>query len=155
LGLPTRISGIEWLAYWDRDPVFSGAAWEKVVMASQAFSVAGLKLELEEKPEETIVHCIGRITAETAEFFQNQIRDNVMPVSRGRGIAVTSRVAIDLSEVSFVDSTGLGALLAVWTAGQRRSIDVELVNLNPRVDKLVSLTKLDQVFSKMKNLFGS
>ena len=123
-------------------------------MASQAFAVKGLKLELEEKPGETVVHCIGKITAETAEFFQNQVRDNVMPISRGKGIDVVSRVVLDLSQVSFVDSIGLGALLAVWTTGQRRSIDVELVNLNPRVGELVSVTKLDQVFNKMKSLFG-
>jgi len=123
-------------------------------MASQAFAIKGLKLGLEEKPGETVVHCIGKITSDTAEFFQNQVRDNVMPISRGKGIDVISRVVLDLSQVSFVDSVGLGALLAVWTTGQRRSIDVELVNLNPRVGELVSVTKLDQVFNKMKNLFG-
>jgi anti-anti-sigma regulatory factor len=32
---------------------------------------------------------------------------------------------------------------------------MEIVNLSPRVEKLVNLTKLDQVFNKMKGLFGS
>jgi anti-anti-sigma factor len=62
---------------------------------------------------------------------------------------------LDLSRVSHIDSTGLGALLGVWTAGQRRGCDLEIVNLSPRVEKLVSMTKLDQVFSKMKGFFGS
>jgi|ERR1700686_3107737 len=123
-------------------------------MGSKAFSAPGLKFELEETAEETTVHCIGKITTDSAEMFQNEIRDRVIPISRGRGVAVTCRVVLDLSQVTFVDSTGLGALLAVWTAGQRRCCDVEIINLNPRVEKLVSMTKLDQVFNKMKGLFG-
>jgi anti-anti-sigma factor len=123
-------------------------------MGTKAFSAPGLRLELEEKPEETIVHCIGKITSDSAEMFQNEIRDNVIPISRGKGMPVTSRVVIDLTHVGFVDSTGLGALLSVWTAGQRRGCDVEIVNFSANVEKLVSLTKLDQVFTKMKGMFG-
>jgi anti-anti-sigma factor len=87
-------------------------------------------------------------------MFQYEIRDNVIPTSRGKGMAVTCRVVLDLSQVSFVDSTGLGALLTVWTAGQRRGCDVEIVNFSPKVEKLVSLTKLDHIFEKMKGMFG-
>lgn len=123
-------------------------------MPGDVFSTAGLKLELEEKPEETIVYCSGRIVAESAEWFQNEIRDRIIPMSRGRGVAVTSRIILDLSKVSFIDSTGLGALLAVWTAAQRRSCDMEIINPGARVEELLSMTKLDQVFNKMKNLFG-
>jgi anti-sigma B factor antagonist len=123
-------------------------------MPGDVFSTAGLKLELEEKPEETIVYCSGRITAESAEWFQNEIRDRIIPMSRGRGVAVTSRIILDLSRVSFIDSTGLGSLLTVWTAAQRRSCDMEIVNPGARVEELLSITKLDQVFTKMKNLFG-
>ena len=123
-------------------------------MPTRTFSARGLQLDFDERPEETIIQCSGKITADSAEMFQNEIRGNVIPESRGKGIPVTTRIVLDLSKVTFVDSTGLGALLGVWTAAQRRGCDVELVNLSPRVEGLVSVTKLDQVFSKMKGLFG-
>jgi anti-anti-sigma factor len=124
-------------------------------MGTNAFRAPGLTFELEETAEETTVHCKGKITAESAEMFQSEIRDRVIPTSRGKGVAVTRRIILDLSQVTFIDSTGLGALLSVWTAGQRRSCDMEIVNLSPRVEKLVTMTKLDQVFNKMKGLFGA
>jgi anti-anti-sigma factor len=123
-------------------------------MGTRTFSAPGLKLDLDEKPEETIVYCSGKITAESAETFQTEIRGHVIPETRGKGVAVTTRIVLDLSKVTYIDSTGLGALLAVWTHGQRRGIDLEIVNLSPRVERVVSLTKLDQVFGRMKGLFG-
>lgn len=124
-------------------------------MITQTLSAPGLKLELEERADETIVHCSGTITAESAEIFQDEIRGRLIPDSRGKGVAVNCRIVLDLSNVSYVDSSGLGALVAVWTAGQRRSCDLEITNLSPRVDRLVKMTKLDQVFNKMRTMFGS
>jgi len=123
-------------------------------MGANAFQAPGLRFELEETADTTTVHCHGKITAESAEFFQTEIRDRVIPASRGKGVDVTNRIVLDLSQVTYIDSTGLGALLSVWTAGQRRACDMEIVNLSPRVEKLVNLTKLDQVFNRMKGLFG-
>jgi len=123
-------------------------------MATQVFTAPGLKMEMEEGATETIVRCTGKITAESAEKFQSEIRDRAIPVTRGKGVDVTQRVLVDLSGVSYIDSTGLGALMGVWTAAQRRGCDLEITNLSPRVEGLLSLTKLDQVFSKMKGMFG-
>jgi hypothetical protein len=52
----------------------SAAVW-RLIMATQPLSPPGLKLQLEEKPNETIVHCKGKITAENSEVFQREIRD--------------------------------------------------------------------------------
>ena len=47
----------------------------EVVMATQPLSPGGLKLQLEEKPNETIIHCKGKISAENLEVFQREVRD--------------------------------------------------------------------------------
>src|SRR5437867_1554183 len=62
--------------------------------------------------------------------------------------AMTPKIVIDLSSVTYVDSAGLGALLGAWTAAQNRGCDLEITNLNPRVEKLVEITKLDSVFKR-------
>jgi anti-anti-sigma factor len=119
-------------------------------MATRPFAARGLSLQLEEKANETIVLCAGRITAEHSEMFQRQICD-LLPQSRGHVAAITCRIVLDLSHVTHVDSTGLGALLGAWTAAQRKSCDLEIANLNPRVEKVVGIMKLDAVFKKIKD----
>src|ERR1700736_1476636 len=119
----------------------------RLVMATQPLSPSGLKLQLEEKPSETIIHCKGKITAENLEVFQREIRD-LMPESRDPIAAIAYRIVLDLSNVTYVDSSGLGALLGVWTAARDKGWDLELANLNPRVEKLVEITKLDTVFKR-------
>ena len=116
-------------------------------MATQPLSPSGLKLQLEEKPNETIIHCKGKITAENLEVFQREIRD-LMPESRDPIAAIAYRIVLDLSNVSHVDSSGLGALLGAWTAARDKGCDLEIANLNPRVEKLVEITKLDTVFKR-------
>jgi hypothetical protein len=80
-------------------------------MGNKIFSAHGLKLELEEKPEETIVHCSGKITAESAEMFQSEIRGHVIPASRGKGVAVTCRIVLDLSQVTPLIASALAPCL--------------------------------------------
>ena len=118
-------------------------------MATQPLSSFGLKLQLEATSNETIVHCKGKITAENSEVFQREIRD-LIPESPAQIATVTRRIIVDLSNVTHVDSTGLGALLRVWTAAQNKGCDLEIANLNPRVEKLVEITKLDTVFKRAR-----
>ena len=56
------------------------------------------------------------------------------------------RVILDLSEVEFLDSSGLGAVVAVMKhLGPERRL--ELAGLTPTVQKVFRLTRMDSVFT--------
>lgn len=56
-----------------------------------------------------------------------------------------ARVVLDLGQVRFVDSSGLGAIVAVMKfLGPDRRLD--LAGLTPDVDKVFRLTRMDTVF---------
>lgn len=120
-------------------------------MATLPGTPHGLTVRLENKADETIVHCAGRINAENTEMFQREIR-NLIPEGGGENTATSPRIVLDLSNVTHVDSSGLGALLGAWTAARSNGCDLELSNLNPRVEKLVQITKLDTVFKRAREV---
>ena len=80
----------------------------------------------------------GRIDASVAIQFKDAMR------------AATSdpcpRVILDLSAVDFVDSSGLGAIVAAMTQVGSDS-KLELAGLTPDVDKVFRLTRMDSVFT--------
>lgn len=62
----------------------------------------------------------------------------------------TARVILDLSSVDFVDSSGLGAIVAAMKRlGPGRKLD--LAGLAPDVDKVFRLTRMESVF----DIYGS
>lgn len=122
-------------------------------MATLAYCFATLELDMDEKPEEVTIHCHGRITAESAHMFQREVRDNCIPVSRGKGVPVINRIVLDLSNVTHIDNAGLEALLDVWTASQRKACSVEIINFGPQAFRRASLGRLNQAFRTMLALF--
>jgi anti-sigma B factor antagonist len=55
-------------------------------------------------------------------------------------------VLIDLSGVTFVDSSGLGALLGVLRHATRQKGDLKLAGLRPNVKAVMELTRLEKMF---------
>jgi len=51
-----------------------------------------------------------------------------------------------LAEVYYIDSSGLGELVAAYTAAERSGGKLKLMKLTPRVKDLAQLTKVYQVF---------
>ncbi|WP_147109472.1 STAS domain-containing protein [Tateyamaria sp. syn59] len=63
-------------------------------------------------------------------------------------------VVLDLSEVQFIDSSGLGAIVAAMKQmGQSRKL--ALAGLTPTVEKVFRLTRMDSVFPVFATLDGA
>lgn len=79
-----------------------------------------------------------RIDAACAIQFKDRMREISL---EGQG-----RVVLDLSQVAFIDSSGLGAVVAVRKAlGPERPL--ELLGLTPTVQKVFRLTRMDSIFT--------
>jgi len=56
------------------------------------------------------------------------------------------RLIMDLSAVRFIDSSGLGTLLNSSKAAHQRSGSIVLAGLQPRVQSMLELTRLNVIF---------
>lgn len=79
----------------------------------------------------------ARIDAAVAIQFKDRMRD---VTDDGAG-----RVVLDLSAVEFIDSSGLGAIVASMKQMGARKLD--LAGLSPNVEKVFRLTRMDTIFA--------
>jgi anti-sigma B factor antagonist len=56
------------------------------------------------------------------------------------------RILLNLGDVSYIDSAGLGALISSYTTVKRENGQLKLVNLTKRIQDLLAITKLITVF---------
>ena len=58
----------------------------------------------------------------------------------------TQKIVLNLAEVPYVDSAGLGEIVRCYTTGSRKSGKLKLLHLTKRIQDLLSITKLLTVF---------
>lgn len=86
----------------------------------------------------TLVRPSGRLDAAAAPNFLSR---TTSLIAEGKTCLV-----VDLAQVPFVDSSGLGALVSSLKAARRAEGDLRLVGPGQQVRKLLKLTTLDRVF---------
>ncbi len=87
----------------------------------------------------TVVDLGGRITLGDGS---TTLRDTVRNLL-GQG---ETRILLNLGEVSYIDSSGLGELVSAFTLVRRSGGDLKLLNLTRKVHDLLQITKLYTVF---------
>lgn len=97
----------------------------------------GLKLRVNPRDDATMVVCSGRLTASVTPQFRAEISEL---------IPKTKRVVLDLSALSFMDSSGLGSLVSLYVTARRSGCGLELINLSGHVRKLLGLTNMLSIF---------
>ena len=87
----------------------------------------------------TVLDCGGRITlGEGSVQLRDAIRDLI---SKG-----TKNILLNLGDVNYIDSSGLGELVSAYTSARNQGAEVKLLNLTKKVHDLLQLTKLYTVF---------
>ncbi|MGA2833938.1 MAG: STAS domain-containing protein [Terracidiphilus sp.] len=81
----------------------------------------------------------GRITLGEGSV---QLRDAIRGLI-GKG---KKSVLLNMSEVNYIDSSGLGELVSAYTTAKNQQAEVKLLKLTRKVHDLLQLTKLYTVF---------
>lgn len=87
----------------------------------------------------TILEISGQITADRGQTY---LKDKIHSlVSQDR-----TKILIDLGNVTFVDSTGLGEIIASLTTVSKSQGALKLMRVTKRLNDLLIITKLINVF---------
>jgi anti-sigma B factor antagonist len=87
----------------------------------------------------TVLDLSGRITlGEGSVQLRDAIRDLI---SKG-----VKNILLNLGDVNYIDSSGLGELVSAFTTAKNQNADVKLLNLTKKVKDVLQVTKLYTVF---------
>ncbi len=98
-----------------------------------------VKLSPRQVGDVTVVDVSGRITL--GEGSSN-LRDGI----RELAVKGQKKILLNLADVSYIDSSGLGELVAAFTSVTNAGGQLKLLNLTKRVNDLLQITKLYTVF---------
>jgi len=86
-----------------------------------------------------VVDVSGRITlGEGCAQLRELVRDQLTKGNK--------RVLINLADVTYIDSSGIGELVSAYTAVSNQGGQLKLLNLTKKVHDLLQITKLYTVF---------
>jgi len=105
-------------------------------MPDQAASL--LTLDIDRTGDTAVVRCHGKVVAGVSDIFYIRVRQLVPG---------TKRIVLDLTDLTRMDSTGLGTLVRLYVSARSAGCTLELINLGAQVRQLLGTTNLLSVFT--------
>lgn len=96
-----------------------------------------LNLETVRAPEEITVRCTGRINSSTCALLHTTVRSLM---------SETRSVVMDLTNVSHMDSAGLGVMFGLYVSAKKQHCALKFINPSQHLQDLFRTTKLDSIF---------
>ena len=85
-----------------------------------------------------VLTCSGRLVfGEESSLLRDTVK---------QAIPTNNKIVLNLGEVNYIDSGGLGTLVALHTTAHNAGATIKLANLTKRVGDLLQVTKLLTVF---------
>ncbi|KMY52810.1 metal ABC transporter ATPase [Bacillus sp. FJAT-27231] len=98
-----------------------------------------ITIDVKETELQTKVRIAGEIDAYTAP----KLRETVFPYTEKE----TSNIVVDLSEVSYMDSTGLGVFVGLFKSLNANGGTLQLIGLSERLRRLFDITGLADIMN--------
>lgn len=108
-------------------------------MAANPVPTSTLDITVEKISNQATVHCVGKIISETKESLKTVVK----PLLVGG-----TTVVLDLTDVSYMDSSGLGTVVGLYVSAKNAKCELRLVNLNQRLKELFSITRLGDLMAQ-------
>jgi anti-sigma B factor antagonist len=102
-----------------------------------AKSVSLLTTATSTEGDAAIVRCSGKLVAGATGILQAEVR-SLIPKAK--------RIVLDLTDLSYMDSSGLGSIIGLYVSVKTGGGRLEVVNLSPRVRQLFSITNVLSLF---------
>lgn len=106
-----------------------------------------LKVELLEKNSVQYFKVVGEIDAFTAPV----LKEKLATVQNIQGL----QAELDLSEVAYIDSTGLGVFVGFYKSLKENEGYVKITGVNTRLKRLFEITGLDEIIDIEEEVGGS
>jgi anti-sigma B factor antagonist len=100
-------------------------------------------MKIHNQGETLRVSGVKELGAANSNAFRDWVRSNLAQGHRN--------IEIDLSETTFLDSCGLGALISLHKLAQSRQGTVRLLSPQPQVDQILSLTRMHYIFDIVRS----
>jgi anti-sigma B factor antagonist len=107
-------------------------------MADRAHSP--LTFDIERAGNEVVVRCHGKLVAGVNEVLYATVRPMIPD---------TRRIVLDLTDVTHMDSMGLGSVVRLYVSAKSAGCDLELVNFGERIRKMLSTTHLLSILASI------
>lgn len=97
-----------------------------------------MNIKSEKKEKSTVIYLSGRFDADVSTSFKTVLLDLL---EHGE-----FNYVVDLSEVSFLDSGGLGCLVASLRRVREKDGEIKIASLSNKVRNVFELTRMHRVF---------
>ena len=103
-----------------------------------------MKVNVRTEGEVTLIDLNGKITIGDGDVI---LRDAIEKVLKG-GV---TKILLNLSKISYMDSAGIGELVACYKRAREKGGELKLLNPSGKVEDLLQLTKLEEIFETFRD----
>ena len=99
----------------------------------------GMKLvRVQVRGATVVVAGLQELSAANSETIRDRVRGSIS--------LAANTVEMDMSQTTFIDSCGLGALIALYKTARSYAGNLRLVNPTPPVAQILELTRMHRIF---------